>query len=118
MPGSERTVLHHSRAVEPPAADVLEVARQVVGIVRRVIGDRAYRVFLFGSWASGEARRRSDIDIGIQGPGRVDPALMLEIREACEALNTLFTIDIVDFASAAASFRKEATVRILELEGA
>lgn len=109
---------HQSRVVQPSAAEVFEVARQVARIVRRVIGDRAYRVFLFGSWASGEARRRSDIDIGIQGPGRVEPALMLEIREACEALNTLFTIDIVDFASAAANFRKEATVRILELEDA
>jgi len=118
VPGSDRRVLHHSRAVQPPAAEVLEVARQVAGIVRRVIGDRAYRVFLFGSWASGEARRRSDIDIGIEGPARVDPAMMLQIREACEALPTLFTIEIVDFASAAMNFRKEATARILELEGA
>ena len=31
---------------------------------------------------------------------------------------TLFTIEIVDFASAAMNFRKEATARILELEGA
>lgn len=109
---------HHVRAVQPPAVEVLEVARQVAGIVRRVIGDRAYRVFLFGSWASGEARRRSDIDIGIQGPRRVDPALMLEIREACEALPTLFTIEIVDFATVASNFRQEATARILELEAA
>jgi hypothetical protein len=48
----------------------------------------------------------------------VDPALMLEIRDACDALPTLFTIEIVDFASAARNFRKEATARILELEGA
>jgi predicted nucleotidyltransferase len=88
----------------------------VAGIVRRVIGDRAYRVFLFGSWASGEARRRSDIDIGIEGPARIDPVRMLEIREACEALPTLFTIEIVDFAGAAANFRKAARARILELE--
>jgi predicted nucleotidyltransferase len=96
----------------------MEVAREVAGIVRRVIANRGYRVFLFGSWASGQARKRSDIDIGIEGPARVDPALMLDIREACEALPTLFTIEIVDFASAATNFRKEATARILELEAA
>jgi hypothetical protein len=44
--------------------------------------------------------------------------MMLEIREACEALPTLFTIEIVDFASVAPNFRREATARILELEAA
>jgi hypothetical protein len=42
---------------------------------------------------------------------------MLEIREACEALPTLFTIEIVDFACAGKSFRREATAGVLELEG-
>lgn len=103
-------------APQPSVAEVLEVAHQVTGIVRRVIQDRAYRVFLFGSWSSGEARGRSDIDIGIEGPTSVDPAAMLEIREACEALPTLFTVEIVDFAKVAANFRKEATSRALRLE--
>jgi len=97
---------------------VLSIARQVSRIVRRVIGDPAYRVFLFGSWASGEARERSDIDIGIEGPKRVDPEAMLEIREACEALLTLYTIEVVDFAQAAPSFRMEAISRCLELDPA
>ena len=98
--------------------EVLSVARQVAAIVRRVTGDPAYRVFLFGSWASGKARERSDIDIGIEGPRRVDPGVMLDIREACEALPTLYTIEVVDFALVAPSFRSEATSRILELEPA
>lgn len=117
MEGTDRAALHRSRVVQPPAPEVLEVAHQVAGIVRRVIGDEAYRVFLFGSWASGEARGRSDIDIGIEGPTSVDPVAMLEIREACESLPTLFTVEIVDFARAAANFRKQAASRVLELEG-
>lgn len=80
--------------------------------------DPAYRVFLFGSWASGEARERSDIDIGIEGPGPVDPEAMLEIRAACETLPTLYTIEVVDFAQVAPDFRKEAKSRVLELEPA
>jgi predicted nucleotidyltransferase len=101
-----------TRRAEP---EVLSLARQVATIVRRVTGDPAYRVFLFGSWASREARERSDIDIGIEGPGPVDPEMMLEIRAASEALPTLYTVEVVDFAQVAPDFRKEAKSRVLEL---
>jgi len=60
--------------------EVLSVARRVAAIVREVTGDPAYRTLLFGSWASGEPRERSDIDIGIEGPAEVRPAAMVEIR--------------------------------------
>jgi predicted nucleotidyltransferase len=77
----------------------LNIARDVAAIVRRIIGNPAYRVVLFGSWAEGCARQRSDIDVGIDGPTSVDPVLMQEIREVCERLPTLHTIDLVDFAT-------------------
>ena len=98
--------------------DVVAVARQVAAIVRRVTGDPAYRVFLFGSWVSGRARERSDIDIGIEGPTGVDPQAMAEIREACEALPTLYTIEVVDFSRVPLEFRREAESDRLELEPA
>ena len=102
-----------SRTETPLEPEVWSVARQVAAIVRRVIGDPAYRVFLFGSWASGEAREWSDIDIGIAGSGLVDPAAMFEIRDACDALPTLYTIEVVDFARIAPDFRREA--RLVEV---
>lgn len=98
--------------------DVLAVARRVAGIVRRVTADSGYRVLLFGSWASGRAVERSDIDIGILGPSEVDPAAMVEIREACEALPTLQTVDLVDLAGAAADLRRVAVAEGLEVEPA
>lgn len=100
----------------PP--EVLAVARQVFDIVRRVTGSPAYRVFLFGSWAAGRARERSDIDIGIEGPAPLDPAAMGEIRDACEALPTLYTVEVVDFTQVSPLFREEATARVYELESA
>jgi predicted nucleotidyltransferase len=106
------------RAGKPPDPEVLSIARQVAMIVGRVTRDPAYRVFLFGSWVSGEARERSDIDIGIDGPAKVVPSAMLEIREACEALPTLYTIEVVDFTEVAPDFRKGAMSRHLELEPA
>lgn len=99
-----------------PDSEVFSVARRVAAIVREVTGDPAYRTFLFGSWASGEARERSDIDIGIKGPAEVRPAAMVEIREACDALPTLYTVELVDFARVPQDFARNAISRSLEVE--
>lgn len=95
--------------------EVLWVARQVAAIAARILGEPAYRTVLFGSWASGNARERSDIDIGIEGPSSVDPAAMQRIREACDALPTLYTIELVDLARVPTEFRRNALSRCLEV---
>lgn len=105
------------RAVAPAVdPEVLAIARQVAGIVRRVLGDPAYRVYLFGSWVAGGAAPRSDIDIGIEGPAPVPPAAMVTIRDACEALPTLRAVDLVDLARVAADFRGGLVARLVESE--
>lgn len=98
--------------------EILAVARRVAAIVRRVTGDSRYRVMLFGSWAAGHATARSDIDIGILGPCEVEPAAMLEIREAYDALPTLHTIDLVDLATVATGVRRGALAAALEVDPA
>src|SRR5947207_2512699 len=87
-------------------AEIRELLRQVASIVHRVTRDPAFRVRLFGSWASGNPRTHSDIDIAIDGPRPVGPAEMADIRDGCEHLPTLFTIDLVDLATVSASFRE------------
>lgn len=92
-----------------PAADlasVRELVYEVAAVVRRVTGDPSFNVRLFGSWASGNPRPHSDIDIAIDGPRPVDPAHMADIRDACDRLPTLFTIDLVDLAAVSPSFRQ------------
>lgn len=105
---------------EQPAVPehVLTVARRVAAIVRRVTADPGYRVLLFGSWVSGRAAERSDIDIGILGPCEVDPATMAEIRETCEELPTLYTVDLVDLAGVPPDLRRVALADSLEMEPA
>jgi predicted nucleotidyltransferase len=93
-----------------PSADIVAVARQVASIVRRTTRSPRYRVFLFGSHVSGEASPRSDVDIGIEGPEALNARAMQEIREACEQLPTLRTIDLVDFASMRPEFRRAASL--------
>ena len=98
-----------------PDPEVISIARRVGAIVRQITGDPAYRTFLFGSWASGEARERSDIDIGIEGPAQVRPAEMVEIREACDALPTLYTIELVDLARVPREFARNAISHSVEV---
>ena len=86
--------------------EVHNIVCQVESIVRRVTNDPAFRVRLFGSWASGNPRPHSDIDIAIDGPKPVDPGHMADIRDACDRLPTLFTIDLVDLAAVSAPFRE------------
>ncbi len=109
------TVMTGGRMVED---EIIQIGRAVAGIVRRVTGDAAYHVFLFGSWASGRARERSDIDIGILGPAPLDPAFTQEIREACERLPTLYTVDVVDLCAVRDEFRAVALSEAVELEPA
>ena len=67
-------------------------------VVRRHLPDPAYRIFLFGSRATGAGRPNSDIDVGIEGPGPVPREALAAIDEELEEAPTLYTIDVVDFA--------------------
>jgi predicted nucleotidyltransferase len=67
-------------------------------------------------FCSGHARRerqpRSDIDIGIEGPGPVPREAMALIEEELEEAPTLYTIEVVDFARVSENFRRVANRRI------
>jgi predicted nucleotidyltransferase len=104
----ETVIQHHQRSqANSEIAYVQDIVREVIRIVERVTGDPSFQVRLFGSWADGTARPHSDIDIAIDGPRAVDPVQMAEIRDACDRLRTLFTIDLVDLARASAGFRSQ-----------
>ena len=66
-------------------------------------------IHLVLSWASGTLAR-SDIDIGVQGPPHIRPVTLQAIRAACEALPTLFTIDLVDLAVLPPTVQRRITV--------
>ena len=89
-----------------------EAASFAAAIVRRHVPDPAYRIFLFGSRAEGTAHERSDIDIGIEGPGPVSPETLSLIEEELEEAPTLYTIEVVDFARVPKKFRRVARRRL------
>ena len=64
-----------------------------------------YKVFLFGSWAKGNALETSDIDIGILGEEKAAWSSMAKILEKVENIRTLRSIDVVDLNSVDKSFK-------------
>jgi predicted nucleotidyltransferase len=90
---------------ESPATEARRLAKQ---IIRRFLPDPSYRIFLFGSRASGKAHARSDIDIGIEGPVAVPYETLASIIEELEESPTLFSFDVVDFKRVPEQFREVA----------
>lgn len=88
------------------AGDSLRVA--IRNSIQKYLDPTVYELFLFGSEASGNADRSSDIDIGILGPQPVSGAVMERIREDLETLRTLRPFDVVDFSRADNSFKTQA----------
>jgi uncharacterized protein len=89
----------------------LDAAKFAAAVIRRHVSDPAYRVFLFGSRATGSAGERSDIDIGIEGPAPVARAALAAILDELEEAPTLYTIEVVDFARVSEKFRQIAERR-------
>ena len=69
---------------------------------------RGYRVVLFGSRAAGNARDRSDFDVGVIGNAPLPLQVFHAIGEDIDNLATLYPIDWVDLNRASDDFRKQA----------
>jgi type I restriction enzyme S subunit len=93
-------------------SDAAGAAKFAAEVIRRHLPDPAYRVFLFGSRATGSEARHSDIDIGIEGPAPVPRRALAAIQDELEEAPTLYTIDVVDFARVTDRFREVALARI------
>ncbi len=81
------------------------IIQEVVTVIRRYL-DETYQVFIFGSWARGNARETSDIDIGILGQEKVSRIIMYKILGEVENIKTLRTIDVVDFNTKNKNFKE------------
>ena len=105
-------------SIEQQTASIFHLGRRVAKIVRQEIHDPRYRIVLFGSWAQGRAREHSDIDIGILGPVPVDSVAMDAIRAKCDALDTLYTIELIDLSRVEEEARRFIVENSVEMEAA
>ena len=79
--------------------------QQILDMVRKVVlaevGDEPVKVYLFGSWARGEERTSSDIDIAVESMEGACLDNWAHLRETLEESAIPYRIDIVNLAEAA-----------------
>lgn len=93
--------------------EIEEVKREVAKIIKDELS-AGHLAFFFGSRITGAASKRSDLDVGIEEKsGKEVPFNVLsKIRGRCEALPTLFTVDVVDFSKISEDFKKVAKEKV------
>jgi hypothetical protein len=87
----------------------------------RSLGEQArnegVRLFVFGSFARGDARPNSDLDLGYEVPpgGLETPLAGVRLFEAVEQLPTIRPVDLVDFSQVSEAFRQRARKAVVSL---
>ena len=81
--------------------DLERVRQLVIG----GLGGRPARVYLFGSRATGHARRTSDIDVAVWPLTDLPEGTLSAIREALFETTIPYTVDLVDLRETDAAFR-------------
>ncbi len=81
----------------------LETVRKIVS--KRFKGYKV-KVYLFGSRATGKARRFSDIDVAVMPLDPVPGWIFSETREDLEESDILYSVDLVNLSETDAKFRE------------
>ncbi len=81
-------------------------------LIAQHIDLNSYDAFIFGSRATDLGDDRSDIDIGIEGNLPISISKLAGIRQDLKNLPTLYSFDVVDFASVSENFKKTAKLSI------
>jgi predicted nucleotidyltransferase len=92
----------------------------VLAMIRAALQDAAadltgYRVVLFGSRARGQARSRSDFDIGVLGNTPLPLGTFFRLAERFEQMPTLYSVDWVDLQRTSPVFRQSAIEQAITL---
>lgn len=93
-----------------PSPRETSTARQALADVRRIVcetlGGEGATVYLFGSWARGEATRLSDIDVAIDSPLPLSRGVLARLRERLEESHVPYHVDVVDLTKAMPELRR------------
>ena len=79
---------------------------QARSIVQDVTGTFDVTVYLFGSWARGEAASYSDIDIAVDSPHPLPRGFLSQLRERFEESAIPYRVEVVDLRRTDPAFRQ------------
>ena len=95
-----------------------EVKKEIKLVFQQVGAElTGYQIVLFGSRASGTARERSDFDVGVWGQQCLPLKIFYKIQDLLDNIETLYSIDWLDFNETTEKFRSEAMKTIEVLYG-
>ena len=94
--------------------DLPQLVRASLHSLAKETGAIGGKLFVFGSFARGDARPTSDLDIGFSVPQADDQARQM-LAERILALPTIRPVDLVDFDRLEPEFRSVAGKHILPL---
>lgn len=83
-----------------------EALDEVRLILREVLGEGTAAIYLFGSWARGEATSLSDIDLAIEARVPLAPGTLARLRERLEESRVPYRIEVVDLNAVDPAFRQ------------
>lgn len=88
---------------------------EIKDILFRFINPKKVKAFIFGSRALGNARKFSDVDIGLRGKSEIPLGIKSAMEEAFEESDIPFTVDVVNFSSVSDRFAEVAKQKIIYL---
>lgn len=91
---------------QPHNAVVARAFEEVKQLLCEVLGSQQVAVYLFGSWARGEATSVSDIDIALDSEAPIPPGMLARLRERLEDSHVPYRVDVVDLTRADPAFRQ------------
>jgi predicted nucleotidyltransferase len=96
--------------------------KKIIEEIRRACATMAndlqgYRVFLFGSRASGDAREWSDFDVGVLGDRPLPLKAFYRLEDLFDEIDTLHRIDWIDLNRVSSEFHQEALKKTEVLYG-
>lgn len=80
--------------------------RKLRELVSSALRGRGAEVYLFGSYARGEARGHSDVDLAVRPRRRLPPALLSQLRETIEESCVPYNVDLLDWREASGALRR------------
>lgn len=79
--------------------------RRALHLLARTYQEKGLNLFVFGSFAQGNQRPTSDLDLGVEWSGERDPQMFLRLYWAVQDLPTIRKIELVDFSQVDSAFK-------------
>lgn len=90
-----------------------KIEQEIKRIVFKHLSLKKYKIFVYGSRATGRARKWSDYDIGVMGKEEAPQTVLASLSEELENSNIPVNVDVVDFHHVSDRFKNLALYKII-----